>query len=124
MTFRLPYFLLAAIVFVIEVLIALFVRDAIIRPYVGDVLVVMLIYAFLRAFFKISVRTAAVATLAFAFLVEFLQYVNIVDFLGLRHNTMARIVLGTSFSWEDLFMYALGIAIVLIAERPFEKRAS
>ena len=30
--------------FVVETLIALFVRDAFIRPYMGDVLVVILIY--------------------------------------------------------------------------------
>ena len=30
--------------FIVETLIALFVRDAFIRPYMGDVLVVILIY--------------------------------------------------------------------------------
>ena len=30
--------------FVVETLIALFVRDAFIRPYMGDVLVVILVY--------------------------------------------------------------------------------
>lgn len=122
MTFRLPYFLLTAVIFAMEVLIALFVHDAIIRPYVGDALVVVLIYAFARTFFKISVNTAAIATLAFAFLVEFLQYANIVDALGLRDNKTARTVIGMSFSLEDLVMYVLGIAIVLLAEAPFRKR--
>lgn len=33
-----------------EVLIALYVRDRFIRPYVGDMLVVVLVYSFVRIF--------------------------------------------------------------------------
>ena len=36
--------------FIVETLIALFVRDAFIRPYMGDILVVILIYCFVRIF--------------------------------------------------------------------------
>ncbi|RZJ72425.1 DUF2809 domain-containing protein [Flavobacterium sp.] len=117
MTFRRNYFLLFVALFVTEILIALFVHDSIIRPYVGDLLVVILIYAFVRSFLKISVNTAAFGTLMFAFLVEFLQYLQIVDRLDLRDNKVARIVIGTSFSWEDLAMYAIGILVVLLAEK-------
>ena len=37
------YFRLTVILFLIEVAIALFIKDRFIRPYLGDVLVVMLI---------------------------------------------------------------------------------
>lgn len=121
MTFRINYFIAFATIFVVEVFIALFVHDDIVRPYVGDLLVVILIYAFVRAFLKVSVAIAATATLIFSFLVELLQYLQIVDRLNLRDNKIARIVIGTSFSWEDLLMYVLGILTVLIAEKWFTR---
>ena len=34
----------------IEVLIAIYVHDAFVRPYIGDVLVVVVIYTFIRIF--------------------------------------------------------------------------
>ena len=42
--------------FIVETLIALFVRDAFIRPYMGDVLVVILIYCFVRIFITEPLR--------------------------------------------------------------------
>ena len=38
------------IVFIIELIIALYVHDRIIRPYIGDMLVVVLVYCFVRVF--------------------------------------------------------------------------
>ncbi|RZJ68089.1 MAG: DUF2809 domain-containing protein [Flavobacterium sp.] len=122
-TFRRNYFVLAIGIFIVEVLIALYVDDAIIRPYVGDILVVILIYAFVRAFFDVSVKVAAIGTLAFAFFIEFLQFLQIVDKLGLHGNRMARTVIGTSFSWGDLVMYVIGIAIVFLAENVMRKKS-
>lgn len=124
MTFRLRYFLIFLIVLATEILIALFVRDNFIRPYLGDLLVVVLIYAFVRAFFRISVKPAAALVLAFAFFVELMQYMDIVDALGLRGNKAARIAIGMSFSWEDLAMYVLGTALVLFAEMWFARASS
>ena len=45
--FRRSYFSFFVLLFIIEVLIALFVNDRLIRPYVGDFLVVILIYCFI-----------------------------------------------------------------------------
>ncbi len=44
MTFRPVYALATALVFIIEVLIALYMHDAFIRPYGGDILAVILVY--------------------------------------------------------------------------------
>ena len=43
---RILYGIATIILLVVEVLIALFVHDSIIRPYLGDVLVVVVIYTF------------------------------------------------------------------------------
>lgn len=117
MRFDKYYFGLAIFIFLLEVLIALYVHDQFVRPYLGDVLVVMLIYGFIKAFFRLPVWTAAVIVLIFSFTIEFLQYLNVVEMLGLEKSRVARIVIGTSFSWADLVMYTAGVAVILIIEK-------
>lgn len=116
-TFKKKYFILSIILFVIEVFIGLFVKDKFIRPYIGDFLVVILIYCILRTFINSPYWIVAVSTLAFSLIVETLQYFNIVEILGLENNNFARIIIGTSFSWEDIISYFAGILIVLVVER-------
>ncbi len=115
--FSIPYFLLTILLFTIEILIAKYLHDRIIRPYVGDVLVVMLIYCFVRSFFRFPVLPTAIATLLFAFLIETLQYFNIVHLLGLEKYYLARVVIGTSFEWIDLIAYTIGTLIILGVEK-------
>lgn len=121
MTFNRKYFALASLVFVMEVCIALFVKDKFVRPYVGDVLVVILMYCFVKSFFKWNVNAVALGVLAFAFLIEFFQYLNIVEKLDLK-NPVVRTVLGTSFAWYDVWAYIAGFALVLLIEKQVQRR--
>ena len=116
LTFRPRYFLLAIFLFLIEVLIALYLHDPLIRPYGGDFLVVILLYCALRSVVHITPVKAAVAVLLFAYVVETLQYFEIVHRLGLSHSRLARVVIGTGFEWKDLLAYTLGAATVLLVE--------
>lgn len=115
--FNLTYFLLFVLLFIIEVMIALYVHDDFIRPFFGDFLVVILIYCFVKAFMNVPVFKAAFGVLVFSFVVEFLQYFHFIKIIGLEDNKLARIVLGTSFSWWDLVFYVLGIGFILLVER-------
>ena len=119
--FSKTYFVLTILIFIIEVLIALYVHDQIVRPYIGDVLVVILIYCFIRSFLEVKVWAAAIFVLLFAFGVETLQYLSIVNKLGLQHNKIARVVIGSSFEWIDILCYLSGIIIVLITEKALRK---
>lgn len=103
--------------FLVEVGIAVFVNDVFIRPYVGDVLVVILIYAFVRAFFKIAIVPAALGVVMFAFSVETLQYFRSVEILGLESSAIARTVIGTIFVWEDFVAYTMGTSLLLWLEK-------
>lgn len=114
---RLPYLGWALLLFVIEVGIALFVTDRIIRPYVGDFLVVILIYCSLRGVLNIGVKAAAAASLLFAYTVEGLQYLALLDRLGWRSSALANVVLGNRFEWIDMLAYTLGVGAVLVIER-------
>ncbi|GAB3933047.1 DUF2809 domain-containing protein [Larkinella terrae] len=117
LTFRPPYFILTILFFITEVLIALFLHDKIIRPYVGDFLVVILIYCFLRSFLNTAVLPTALFVLAFSYTLEVLQYFNVVERLGLGKYKLARIVIGTSFEWIDLLAYTLGVLFILYLEK-------
>lgn len=111
------YFLYTVLLFITEVLIALYLHDRFVRPYVGDYLVVILIYCFVRSFVRMPVLPAAMAVLVFSYSIETLQYFNIVTILGLEDVKIARIVIGTGFSWWDLVAYTLGIATVVALEK-------
>jgi len=121
MAFHKNYFVLTVLLFAVEVMIALFVHDRLIRPYIGDVIVVILIYCFVKSFFNIAVLPTAVGVLLFAFGIETLQYFNIIVHLGLEKSKLATTVIGNSFAWMDLFTYVIGIAIVIIAEKSFTR---
>ncbi|PZR30112.1 MAG: DUF2809 domain-containing protein [Azospira oryzae] len=114
--FNKTYFILSLLLFFIEVFIAVFIHDAIVRPYIGDLLVVILLYCMIRSVLNVSVWKTCWFVLAFSFLIELLQYFNIVTFLGLQDYALARVVIGTSFQWIDLIAYTAGIIIVLLVE--------
>lgn len=122
LTFNKNYFGFVILLFFIEVLIALYIHDRFVRPYLGDVLVVILMYCFLKSFLKLPVLTVAIAVLIFAFTIEFLQFLNLVEKLDLEKSKIARTVIGTSFSWIDLLTYVIGITIVLIIEKYWHKK--
>lgn len=111
------YGLLALSLFIVEVLIALYMHDAIVRPYVGDLLVVILLYCFAKTIIDTPIVPSAIAVLVFAYFIEWLQYLQIVNLLGLQHNAIASTVIGTTFQWGDILAYTLGILVVLLAEK-------
>ena len=115
--FNKTYFRLALLFFVIEVLIALFLYDDFIRPYFGDVLVVIFIYCTIKSFIKASVLSVAIFTLLFSFTIETMQYFKIVKLLGMQHSKLANTVIGNSFSWIDILAYTVGIIIVFFIEQ-------
>ena len=109
---RILYALTTIILLVIEVLIALFVHDSIIRPYVGDVLVVVVIYTFVRIFVPERVVFLPLYIFVFSVGVELLQLVNIVDKLGLSDNRFFSVLIGTVFDIKDVICYAVGCLIL------------
>jgi hypothetical protein len=117
LTFNLKYFLLAIIFFITEVFIALFVHDGFIRPYVGDYLVVMLIYCAVKTFVKAAPLKTAAGVLIFSYVIEVLQYLDIVERLGLSGNAIAKTVIGYGFEWWDILAYTLGVITILIMEQ-------
>lgn len=104
--------------FAIEVVIALFVTEKITRAYIGDVLVVILMYYFVKSFIKTNPVYIIISVLLFAYAVETAQHFKLVYVLGLQDNKFMSTIIGVSFSWGDILAYTIGAFICYL----FEKR--
>lgn len=96
-------------------------HDKIIRPFGGDVLVVVLIYAFVCSFLNINYKKIAFGVLLFSFLIEILQGFHYADLLGFEHNKTMRIILGTTFSYQDLICYFIEFLICWQIKKPVKE---
>lgn len=113
--FNKHYALLAVLLFGIELAIALWVHDTLIRPFIGDVLVVMLLFCLLRAVIQMNNQHLIVAVLIFSYAVEIGQYFQLAHLLGVAQYPIARIVIGSTFDGMDLVAYTLGALLLSVA---------
>ncbi|TRO65483.1 DUF2809 domain-containing protein [Christiangramia sabulilitoris] len=111
------YYLLGfAGLLIVEILIAAYVQDDFIRPYLGDFLVVILLYCLLMSISNISVIKALLMVLTFTFALEFFQMINIVKVFQYQPPEFVMIAIGSSFSTWDLLAYFLGICCTGLLE--------
>ncbi|MEN2746335.1 DUF2809 domain-containing protein [Sphingomonas sp. T9W2] len=101
----------------IELAIALFLNDPIVRPYVGDAVAVALVYVGLRALTWVPVAPATLIAFTIAVVIEFSQYFRLLEAIGLDQNRFARMILGNGFDPKDFLAYASGAVAVLHIER-------
>lgn len=111
--FNLSYCLFALFIFLVEVFIAVKLENIFfIRAYLGDVIVVMFLYALVKSFFKVNDHKLIPGILIFSCVVEFAQYFNIAEKSGFRHGSLMYIVIGNSFSWIDILCYIAGCLVL------------
>lgn len=115
-TKRMGYVIASAVILLVEVLIALYVRDAFIRPYGGDILVTVLLCCMVRVIFPDKCRLLPLWVFLFAVAVEVAQYFNIVTLIGLGDITFFRVLIGTSFAWLDIVCYGIGCLVFLASD--------
>ncbi len=104
------------IIFATEIFIALYIRDDFIRPYVGDMLVTVLICCFVRAFIPEKVRFVPLYVFLFSALVETGQYFDFVKLLGLDNNVFMSTLLGRTFSVADIVCYGIGCVVFALPD--------
>lgn len=102
---------MALVIFLVEVFIALHVRDSFIRPHGGDLLAVALLYAIARGCFLRSKVWTAFFVLLFSFALEFVQASEFLNQLTIINNSWAGIVVGQRFDPVDLIMYTIGTMV-------------
>jgi Protein of unknown function (DUF2809) len=112
--FHKKYAILSIALFVVEVFIALFIHDGLVRPFVGDMLVVILIFTICRCFINANYFWLALCVLIFSFAVEIGQYFDLISILGLQHCGVARTIIGTTFDYHDLLAYSAGVLLIFI----------
>lgn len=108
---RWPYVVATLALLLIEIYIGLFVRDRFVRPFLGDVLVTMLLCCLCRAIKPTGVRLLPLYVMAFATVVEIAQYFDVVALVGLEHNAFISTIVGRSYSYKDLICYAVGCGL-------------
>lgn len=112
--FQKTYFLLFFVLLAVEVCIGAF-ASGFIRTFVGDVLVIALLYCFLSTYVRLDYRIVLLLVLLFAFGTECLQYYRLVDVLHIQ-NKIARIIIGTTYDVHDLIAYTVGGILVFGVE--------
>lgn len=109
---RIKYLIAFIVLLCIEFLIAIYMRDTFIRPYVGDLLVVIVLYCVVRVVIPDKYRLMPLWIFIFAVFVECLQYIKIVEILGMENNTFLRILIGATFDWKDMMCYGIGCVLL------------
>lgn len=104
----------------IEVLIGAFVRDRFIRPYMGDVLVAVLLCCFARCIWPHGARWLPAGVFGFCLMAELAQLMGLTQWLGLE-GTVLGILLGATFDWADIVCYLTGCGLFAVAERWFPR---
>ena len=118
---RIAYLTAFLLILCTEIFIGAFVRDDFVRPYVGDVLVVVLIYCALRVIFPTGLKILPLYVFIFACGVELMQLVDVVALLGIPSDSVLSIIIGRTFSLPDIICYAMGCTLIYIVELIIKK---
>ena len=107
--------LIFTLLLVTEIAIAVFHFHKFVRGFIGDVLVIPLLFYFLRCFTRL--RTLYLAGLVFLLgvLIELIQHSGMLNPL-LKNTPVLRIMVGTTFDWKDILAYGIGTIIILFFE--------
>jgi len=118
------YLAVAGLLLGVEIITGLFVRDAWLRPYGGDVLATIFVYCLLRSLTGGTMSRSLLLALLISYGIELGQYLRLVEHLGLGNYRLARIVLGSTFAWSDMLAYTIGAGMVLLVEIFAKNKAS
>ena len=105
---------------VVEIIIGKYAHGFI-RAYIGDVLVIPLIYCFVRIFYVRPAVWLPAAVGGLGILAEMLQYFNLCGLLGIPKGSLLGILLGSSADFADILCYAVGVLLIYAVQRCFGK---
>ena len=120
--FNRQFFILFILLFLAEVAIAIFLKSGFIRHTFGDYLVVIMLFYGVKSILKVATIPLAFGVLIFAFSIESLQLTPLLNILNLEDSTLAKLILGSNFSYQDLLAYILGVVSVVIIDYRFFKK--
>ena len=112
---RVGWAVIGVIILAIEIYIAIFIKGGFIRHYIGDVLATAMLYAFGRAIFKVTPINLAICVFVISLFIEALQYLKILEILGVK-SSILRIIFGGTFDFTDIICYLAGCILVYMFE--------
>lgn len=113
---RIIYLALFVLFTAIEVLIALYVHDSFVRPYIGDIIVVVVIYCAVRVIIPERCALLPLWVFLFATAVELSQYFDLVTLLHLENNRFMKTLIGATFDISDIICYGVGCLLLGVVE--------
>ena len=105
---------------IIEIIIGRFTHGFL-RSYVGAVLVIPLLYCFVRIFYVRHAVWLPAAVGGLGLLAEILQYFDLCGLLGIPKGSLLGILLGSSADWADILCYVVGTLLIYAGEWGFGK---
>ena len=87
-----------------------------VRDYLGDVLVIPLLYCFVRVCYVRPAPWLPAAVGGLGILAEVIQYLNFCDRFGIDRGSLLGILLGSVADWRDVICYAMGTVLIYSAE--------
>lgn len=109
-----------AVLLAAEVIIGRFGRGFI-RAYLGDVLVIPLIYCLIRIFYSRPNKFLPALTGGLGILAEIIQYFNPCEIFGIDRESLLGIMLGSVADIRDVLCYVTGVILIYFAELGLDK---
>ena len=120
--YRISMAILSIVLFIVEFQIATtFKHLPIVRGYFGDFLVVILLYTIVQAIRPMKPLIAGAGIFLFSLFVEFMQMLEPAKLLGFAIGSAGEIILGSTFSPEDILMYFCGTVTIVLFDMIFHK---
>ena len=119
---RAGWAVIGVIILAIEIYIAIFIKGGFIRHYIGDVLATAMLYAFGRAIFRASPINLAIVVFAISLFIEALQYLKILEILGVK-SSILRIIFGGTFDLTDIICYLAGCILAYLFENLYMQKS-
>ncbi len=120
---RIIYFSLSLLCFIIcYIIVRSFSHNALIRGFSGDIVVILLIYFFMKGLYDFNSVKLGIFVLLLAYCTEFLQFLDITTLLGLEDSKLVQLILGAVFDPLDLAAYTIGAILAVYIDKRLLKR--
>jgi len=97
-------------------IVKLFADNQFIRGFAGDIIVISLLYFFIKSLYNFHPLKLTIFIFFLACTIEFFQYLTLINILGLEKNFLAQLILGAVFDPADLLAYTIGAVTVYMID--------
>lgn len=108
------------IMVVIVIIIGLYASGPVWRGFAGDVIIVILLFYFVKVFSSKPSWMVALSVLALSFFIELVQFFQVLDVFGIE-SELLRGMIGSVFDWLDLLAYLIGFIVCLCMSCTFNR---